>query len=401
MKITRELGKELLEKIEKVLERRVCLYDENGGTLDGETPQIDLLALKAIQQKKETIEKKDNKYFVCTPILYNDRVVGAVCVGGSQKKNAEEFSSLAKGLTEVLLYEEFLVKNIHVANDLRSDFIKEILTGTKIRTTEEAIDQGDIVGVNLRFKYAIAMFEIKNLYPSYVDDHKKMRLEAVRAKFQGYLKNIEGEVLSACQEEIQNCIVYIGEGKFVMLKEIKGEDIDTLNSFKILKESGKHIYKVLDKKFPGRAKVAVGQYYPGLSGLRKSYEDANIALRLGKKVSPNDGVYHILDVAMFVSLLSDATNARKNELSYQVLRKLYMDKDLLKTTDVFLSSGMNLTEASKRLHLHRNTLIYRLRKVKELIGLDPTEFYDALQIKLGLMNTLEQNTLENIRGARE
>lgn len=401
MRITRKFGKELSNKIEKVLERKVCLYDENGGTLDGETPQIDLLALKAIQQKKETTEKKDNKYFVCTPILYNDKVVGAVCVGGSQKKNAEEFSSLAKGLAEVLLYEEFLVKNIHVANDLRSDFIKEILTGTKIRTTEEAIDQGDIVGVNLRFKYAIAMFEIKNLYPSYVDDHKKMRLEAVRAKFQGYLKNIEGEVLSACQEEIQNCIVYIGEGKFVMLKEIKGEDIDTLNSFKILKESGKHIYKVLDKKFPGRAKVAVGQYYPGLSGLRKSYEDANIALRLGKKVSPNDGVYHILDVAMFVSLLSDATNARKNELSYQVLRKLYMDKDLLKTTDVFLSSGMNLTEASKRLHLHRNTLIYRLRKVKELIGLDPTEFYDALQIKLGLMNTLEQNTLENIRGARE
>ena len=51
---------------------------------------------------------------------------------------------------------------------------------------------------------------------------------------------------------------------------------------------------------------------------------------------------------------------------------------------------MNLTEAAKKLHLHRNTLIYRLNKVKNLIGLNPTSFHDALQIKLGLMVHSEQ-----------
>lgn len=390
MRLTKEISEELLAKIERVIGRKAYLYDENGIAMDGALGKVDLLALKSIQNTEETTEKKEGKYFTCTPIVYEDKVIGAVCAGDEKKEEAFEFAGLAKGLAEVLLYEEFLVKNIHVANDLRSDFIKEILTGTKIQTTEEAVEQGDIIGVNLRFKYAVMIFKIDDLYQTYIENNKKMRIEAARAKFQEYLKEIEDNLLCSFEGEIQNCIVYIGDGKFVILKEIKGDGTDTLNSFKTLKDGGRQIYAVLKKKFPDRVKVAVGQYYQGLSGLRKSYEDANIALRLGEKVLTESGVYHILDVAMFVGLLGDVASTRKNELSYQVLRKLYIDKDLLKTTSVFLENGMNLTEASKKLHLHRNTLIYRLHKVKELIGLDPTRFYDALQIKLGLMDTSEQ-----------
>jgi len=390
MKLTRETSQNLLEKMERVLARPVYLYDETGAALKGQASGISLLALQSIQENKKIAERREGKFFACTPIIYEGKNIGAVCVGDKNEKDANEFSNLAKGLAEVLLYEEFLAKNIHVATDLRSEFIKEILTGTKIKTTEEAIEQGDIIGVNLRFKYAVMIFRIDDLYSTYVEDHRNMRIETIRAKFQDYLKEIEGNLLCTFENEIQNCIVYIGEGRFVLLKEIKGEGVDTLNSFNALKQSGESIYKALKKDFPGRSLVGIGQYYPNLSGLRKSYEDANIALKLGEKVMPNEKVYHILDVAMFAGLLGNVTSARKNELAYQVLRKLYLDKDLLKTTDIFLQSGMNLTEASKKLHLHRNPLIYRLHKVKEIIGLDPTRFYDALQIKLGLMDTQEQ-----------
>lgn len=390
MKLTKEISRDLIKKMEQVLGRTVYLYDENGTALNGPASGISLLALRSIQEKKEVLEKKEDKFFSCVPVAYEGGNIGAVCVRSSKKEESREFSGLAKGLAEVLIYEEFLVKNIHVANDLRSDFIKEILMGTKIGTTEEAVDQGDIIGVNLRFKYAVMIFKIDNLYDNYVKDHKSLRLEVARTKFQKYLKNIEDELLCSFEGEVQSCIVYIGEGKFVMLKEIRDESVDTLSSFEILKKDGQRIQKVLEKKFPERTCVSVGQYYPGLSGLRKSYEDARIAMKLGEKVIVHKKVFHILDVAMFVGLLDEVTESRKNELSYQVLRNLYQDKDLLKTTNEFLRSGMNLTEAAKKLHLHRNTLIYRLNKVRQLIGLDPTNFYDALQIKLGLMANSEE-----------
>lgn len=396
MNITQELGKDLVKKIEKVLGRGVYLYDGNGIPLNVASSSVSLSALKAIQKGSEVVEKREGKHFSCTPINYDGKVVGAVCAGDTKKDEASEFANLARGLCEVLLYEEFLVKNIHIANDLRSDFIKEVLTGTKIKTTEEAIEQGDIIGVNLRFKYAVMILKIDALYDNHIENHKKLPMEVARTKFQDYLKEIEENLLCAFEGEIQNCIVYIGEGKFVMLKEIKEENINTINSFQVLKKSGEHIYKNLNKTFTGRACVAVGQYYPGLAGLRKSYEDANIALKLGEKVVPQKKVYHILDVAMFVGLLGEVNKTRANELSFQVLRDLYLDKDLLKTTRIFLECGMNLTEASKKLHLHRNTLIYRLNKVRELIGLNPAVFHDALQIKLGLMVSSDQDAIVSV-----
>ncbi len=396
MNITQELGKDLAKKIEKVLGRGVYLYDGNGIPLNVVSSSVNLSALKAIQEGGEVIEKREGKHFSCAPINYDGKVVGAVCAGDTKKDEAQEFANLAKGLVEVLLYEEFLVKNIHIANDLRSDFIKEVLTGTKIKTTEEAIEQGDIIGVNLRFKYAVMILKIDGLYNNHIEKHKKLPIEVTRIKFLDYLKEIEENLLCALEREVQSCIVYIGEGKFVMLKEIREENINTLNSFQVLKDSGKHIYKTLNKRFPGRASVSVGQYYPGLSGLRKSYEDANIALKLGEKVIPQKKVYHILDVAMFVGLLGEVTRTRANELSFQVLRDLYLDKDLLKTTRIFLECGMNLTKASKKLHLHRNTLIYRLNKVRELIGLNPAVFHDALQIKLGLMVNSDQDATVSV-----
>ena len=123
----------------------------------------------------------------------------------------------------------------------------------------------------------MVVFKIEALYEEYAGQRKNLTPEAIRTKFLEYLKEIENSLLRVFEGEIQNCIVYIGDGKFVMLKEIKEDNINTLNSVKILKQGGKKIYGTLEKKFPGRSAVGVGQYYPGLSGLRKSYEDANIA----------------------------------------------------------------------------------------------------------------------------
>jgi carbohydrate diacid regulator len=95
-------------------------------------------------------------------------------------------------------------------------------------------------------------------------------------------------------------------------------------------------------------------------------------------------VYHIKHVGMFITL-ANTSQDRKAELAHQILSPLLRDEQLFKTVQAFLACGLNLTEAAEKLHIHRNTLIYRLDKTKKLINLDPRHFDDALQIKLGLM----------------
>jgi carbohydrate diacid regulator len=131
--------------------------------------------------------------------------------------------------------------------------------------------------------------------------------------------------------------------------------------------------------------IGVGQYYPGAEGLRKSFSDAKVAIELGEKIWGPGKVYHITDVGMFIALSNKIPFERKCELAYQVMGKIFSDDSLYKTVSIFLENDMNLSEAAKKLHLHRNTLIYRLDKIKKLIGLDPRKFSDAIKIKLGLV----------------
>ncbi len=384
MDLTKELTIKIIEKTQKILSRPVYFYDRNGIFLNNDPEEVDFRAIEAIRQEKDVIEKKAGKFFHYKPIIYNKRVVGAIATADFKKEKASEFSKLASGMIEVFLYEEFLVKNIYVANDLRSEFLKEILIGSSIKTTEEAVEQGDIVGVNLRAKHAIIILKIDNLYEQYLQENEILTSDESRVKFQGYLEEIEDYIHEGFKDKSHNSVIYVGSGEFIILKHIKKEDINTLSSVQILKGRAKMIFNFLNGKFPDRVSISVGQYYPGLAGLKKSFEDASIAMKLGEKVFGRHKIYHVLDVGMFVGLLDNVTTVRKSELAFQILKDLFTDPDLLKTTKAFLDAGMNLTEAAKKLHLHRNTLIYRLDKVKQLIKLDPRIFHDAIQIKLGL-----------------
>jgi|GEM_PF-718026 len=379
------IGSKVMEKAAKVFKRPLYLFDISGRMINESPKKISFDNFAIIKKGKEVTEEKQGKYFTLSPLYYDDKVVGAVAVEDTLEEESHEFSRLAKEFIEVLIYEEMLVKNIYIENDLRSEFVRNILNGQGARTTEEAIDQGDIVGVNLRPQHAVFILKIKKLYKDFVSKNKLFDSEEIIKKFQEHLNRIEDSITGSFGDGTRNCVVYMGENKFIILKEIKKDDINTVNSLSVIKENGRKMFKAMDTQFKGKVSVGVGQFYPGISGLRKSYEDANIALTLGGKIIGPNGIYHILDVAMFVGLLNSVDGARKNELAYQVLEKLFSDRDLFKTTKAFLDCGMNLTDASKQLHLHRNTLIYRLKKVYSLIGLDPMKFHDAIQIKLGLM----------------
>lgn len=66
-----------------------------------------------------------------------------------------------------------------------------------------------------------------------------------------------------------------------------------------------------------------------------------------------------------------------------------LDGDMIKTIDVFFKSGLNITDASKRLYIHRNTLIYRLDKIEKYTGYDIRDFNGAMILKMAFLICLE------------
>ena len=66
-----------------------------------------------------------------------------------------------------------------------------------------------------------------------------------------------------------------------------------------------------------------------------------------------------------------------------------LNGEMIKTIDVFLKSGLNITEASKELYIHRNTLIYRLDKIQKYTGYDLRSFNDAMIFKIAFLIYIE------------
>ena len=66
-------------------------------------------------------------------------------------------------------------------------------------------------------------------------------------------------------------------------------------------------------------------------------------------------------------------------------RRPTLDQETLFTINKFFENNLNVSETSRKLFVHRNTLVYRLEKIKKLTGLDLREFDDAIIFKVALM----------------
>ena len=62
-----------------------------------------------------------------------------------------------------------------------------------------------------------------------------------------------------------------------------------------------------------------------------------------------------------------------------------MDEELLSTIYRFMDNNLNLSETSRQLYVHRNTLVYRLEKLQRTLGLDIRKFEDAMTFKIAMM----------------
>ena len=68
-----------------------------------------------------------------------------------------------------------------------------------------------------------------------------------------------------------------------------------------------------------------------------------------------------------------------------------MTDTLSKSLKAFFDNNLNISKTAKIIFAHRNTLLYRLRRIKEITGLDPRNFDDAIQLRIALKMKLYQS----------
>lgn len=385
MKLSQSVANEIASRARLVLNRSIMVTDSHGVGVTGmkdHTVVVD--ALRACQEGRVVRSSLDDTPVAWCPFVYEGQTIGSFGVLENESQTTPEAINLLQGLAEVITHQHFLLDHVQPSEKMQASFFKQALTSPNI-DAKEIFRQADILQLNLRFPQSIIMVRIDDLEGAAVAKDKNPSMEQQRQRINTTAADVSNRIKSAFHSNSDNIVSYFGDNTFVISKGIGGEGLTTRNTIRFLKEKADYIYNLLKKELPGKTiSVGIGQFYPDLGGLRKSYQEAKLSLQVGTKVWGSGRVYHIKQVGMFVTL-ANVAQEHKAELAHQILYPLLKDEQLYKTVQTFLTSGLNLTEAAEKLHIHRNTLIYRLDKTKKVIGLDPRVFDDALQIKLGLM----------------
>jgi sugar diacid utilization regulator len=135
-----------------------------------------------------------------------------------------------------------------------------------------------------------------------------------------------------------------------------------------------------------RIRAGVGGYHPGLHGISRSYLEAQQALETGRKLRPESLLHGHDDVIPHLVLAQNPRLAERfvaRSLGRLMDPKLRNRTQLLETLDAYLAGG-SVKEASAALGLHRHTVLYRLEKLKELLGADLDVPATRLRLQLAL-----------------
>ena len=183
----------------------------------------------------------------------------------------------------------------------------------------------------------------------------------------------------------------VDERSLILVKEMEaGETIE---------DAGKTAHMICDMlaaEAMSSARVAFGTIVHDIQQVSRSYKEAMMALAVGKIFYTEKRVhaYHSLGIGRLIYQLPVNLCEMFINETFPLQKPDEIDEETLTTINKFFENSLNVSETTRQLFVHRNTLVYRLEKLQKTTGLDIRVFDDALTFKIALM---VKNYMRHIR----
>lgn len=185
-------------------------------------------------------------------------------------------------------------------------------------------------------------------------------------------------------------VTAVDEKNIIVVKELEPND-----GHVELEKIAQNLYNLLTEEGEEGVLIAYGTIVNDIKEVSKSYKEAKLALDVGKIFFSERNViaYSALGIGRLI---------------YQLLCKMFIreifegkspddfDEETLTTINKFFENNLNVSETSRQLYIHRNTLVYRLDKLQKSTGLDLRVFEDAITFKIALMVVKYMNYMESL-----
>lgn len=152
-------------------------------------------------------------------------------------------------------------------------------------------------------------------------------------------------------------------------------------------EYTKNIFSELTTELALKVTIAIGSKVVNLIDISDSVDDINNILRLADRFNIQKDVYYYEDflIPLIIDNLPKEILVKFNKENLKKYDEIFKNKDLIFTAESFFKNDLNITETSEKIFVHRNTLIYRINKIKEISGFDLKKFDDAIRFYMILL----------------
>ena len=183
-------------------------------------------------------------------------------------------------------------------------------------------------------------------------------------------------------DKLQDFVLSINETDIAVVKQISGS-----TTSEDLEKIAVSMEDTLKNELRIKTVIGIGTIADHLRELADSYKDAQTAIDVGKVFDTEKSIMHYENLGIGRLIYQLPTTLCEIFLS-EVFKKSSidsLDQETLFTINKFFENNLNVSETSRKLFVHRNTLVYRLEKIKKLTGLDLRQFDHAIVFKVALM----------------
>ncbi|MUK90249.1 carbohydrate diacid regulator [Ornithinibacillus sp. L9] len=352
MELTAELGTKIIDETKKLIDENIIIVDKEATIIAStDTTRIGDFHEGA----KQTIEKntvtiltsehqksmKGIKPGVNLPITIHKEVIGVIGITGNPTEIIP-FASLMKKMTELLIRESMYIHESEwAARALEVFFLDWVQLET---VPQDFIQRAEVLGINLKSKLLCTL-----IYIHQNNDAHNMN-----------------ELINWLELTLDSTVVRWGNDRLLMVTEEKQRNasanylLSALDSFKSYAESN----------YGSKLSIGVGTVFD-TKAIKPSYQRAEKALRVA--MNTNSIIFY--EDLLLEICLDDVDESIKVEFINRIITPLKKEPELLNTLRAYLNNNLHVKNTSLELHIHINTLHYRLKQIHQLTNLNPRDTY--------------------------
>jgi carbohydrate diacid regulator len=290
---------------------------------------------------------------------------------------------MAEALVHLLADQAGLERTIRNSQEARNRYLSDLLRGP-LRDEARLRRAGQLLGMHFVYPRAVLVLDAGEYITGPINEPWT---EAAEARIARRSQLVLAAIARFFHQGLD--VGYLGDGEVVILKTImpvagarSGDPRwDNLHDIRINAEI---LLTQLRSELNANLVLGIGRPWPGLAGLARSYTEAReTAGLLRRYVGFNRAA--TFDSLGLAALVGSTNAALRGEYAAHLLAPLAGDPDLELSLRTYFAHDGTPGPAAQELHIHRNTLTYRLDKIATMTGLDPRRFDQAVLLRVALM----------------